>query len=124
MSDDIDLIFQRINDRLDQMERRLQFLKGGYEDIDEDADAIRDEIEDINLNVDELEEELGDVRGIQIDTIIELDSIVNSSGVFIGDRWRLSSSTSNENFFISDDVGGGYYRFTSLGTVLDVDTIF
>ena len=80
-------------------------------------------MDDVNLNVDELEDELGRQTQIQADTIQELSALINQNGLFVGNRWRLFADPGDNNFYISDDFGGGYYRMTSLDRTLDVETV-
>lgn len=73
MIDDIDLIFSRISDRLDDFQSRINQLKNAYNNIDEDTAEVRLEIQDIDTNVEELDDELRNVNEIQNEVIIDLD---------------------------------------------------
>jgi hypothetical protein len=66
-----------------------------------------------------LEEQLSLRRQILLNALGELEKIVNKSGLYIGDRWRLSAN--DDYFFVQDELGGGFYRFATLTGTVDVE---
>lgn len=120
MEDDIDLIFSRISDRLDDFQSRINQLKLAYKNIEEDIVDVRKEIQDIDTNVEELDDDLRNVNQMQNDVIIDLATNIRSNGIFIGKGWNIQTNPSNGNLFIRDLASGGYYRFLTTSQNLDV----
>lgn len=52
---------------------------------------------------------------------MKLDKLINSNGLFLGARWKMSQTS--DYFFLQDLLGGGYYRFSSIDRTLEVDTL-
>ena len=122
MDNDIDLIFSRINDRLNDFDDRIRRLQNDYGNVKSDVEASNEEMVNIQKDVDIIRRDLQNTGAIQNEVILDLEERMRNTGIFVGDRWRIMQSQSNNNFFFSDVIDGGFYRFLTTGEARDVDT--
>ena len=122
MQDDIDLIFSRIGDRMEDMLDRITRLENRHDNILSESIAIEAEIDDINRDADTLLEELGNTNELQNEVAIDFEESVRNNGLFISSRWVILGNNGNGHLFIQDRFGGGFYRFRTTGDQVDVDT--
>ena len=122
MSDDVMLIFDRITDRINDMNDRVVRLQNKYALILTENSQINAEITSIKNDADVLDSELGQTTAIKNDVVVALTDQFTTNGVYISDRWRLISSGANGHFFIQDLLSNGYYRFLATSSINDVAT--
>lgn len=120
---DIDLIFSRLDDRIDDLQSRMARVKRNYGFIVRDVVEINTEISEVRTEVTQLDRLVGNQAQIQLEVILGLGESIRTRGLMIGNRWRLSSSGNGRSFFISDVLANGYYRFRTTRQVRDVATL-
>jgi septation ring formation regulator EzrA len=43
MKEDVELLFSRVNDRLDYIQRRINWVEGGHEDLTDELQEVKEE---------------------------------------------------------------------------------
>jgi len=100
MKEDVELLFSRVKDRLDYIERRIVWVDGNHNDLNDELQEVKEESISINTVMNDLEEQLSQRRQILINALSELESIVNKNGLYIGENWKFSS---NEDYLFLED---------------------
>lgn len=105
------------------MQGRISRLVNKYEDNRIENVEINEELDAINRQVRTFEQEIGDTTSIQNDVTLDLKDRIDNYGLYISSRWRLLGSSTNNNFYVSDMLNSGFYRFVSTSDGGDVVTI-
>jgi hypothetical protein len=83
-------------------------------DLSATNDDLSSQLDDLTARADALESRIADLEDNHVQDCL---SAIQSSGLYIGDRWRIYES-SNNDLLVKDTVDSGQpsYRFTAGGS--------